>query len=717
MKILYLIVLTTAAFLQAYSQSYTVGGNFGIVNNTYTSDFKGYQGFEICCAKYGEASGVAPTFSLFGEKRIKSNFSLGMALGYGDLSAEYLVNQTIPVGIDGRNVDGNFDFYLENNLTTMNFTPYAKYDLGGIFVTLGPRISLPLSAGFVKEDRLQSPDELLFADGSNIYGAADAEIPNVASVLYSAEASLGYAYRFGAMDNWQARLSLSGIIGINEIVENTKQQANTLVVSLGVAYTLQDSKKTINKEIYQIDTIRVERELASSSIDLEEEIIIGKRTKREYEKLEGDQLYSITEISGTDTVVSYNKEIQQPVELQTLVAKLEATGINKDGKQTPLNEISVRIRLTNDIYPLLPFIFFDDRAHDIPDRYNTQTDINNFQPKDIYPSPIDYHRNNLNFIGINLVENPGTTITITGYADRTTENADCSLAKRRAESVKSYLSDRFGISSSRLIIKQSNSSCAPNNETRTQSESGYAENRRVEISSKDASKVFAVSRVSYSEPMELEPVSISVQPEVYVERNFRGEIAKDYDATWNLEMVQDGSVLFAEEGFGKPEASKIQMDRKISTNIMKGQIQLKLTAEYRYFKESEVLNIRVVKDTLENEVQSLSLALFDVSSSKLTTEVRQSLREFLKNLPENAEISITGYSDNLGDSANNKRLSKVRAEAVAREIRTISKGIEINQIKGVGSDSFPPGIQKYSSPEERFISRTVQIQISNSRYK
>jgi outer membrane protein OmpA-like peptidoglycan-associated protein len=237
----------------------------------------------------------------------------------------------------------------------------------------------------------------------------------------------------------------------------------------------------------------------------------------------------------------------------------------------------------------------------------------------------------------------------------------------------------------------------------------------VEITSNMPQEVFAVDRVSYSDPVEPVPSKIILKPDVYNRVEFMGESKKQYEASWKLSIKQNGRTLFEREGYGESDEIEFPIDRQVATVLEEGAMMIMLEADYRYNRTNDAESIRVMKDTLENEVQSLSLALFDVSSSRIDSDVLQSLDAFLKNLPKDSQVSITGYSDDLGDEEANKELARVRAKAVADAVKRIAPNVNITGIEGVGSDRYPPGISGYGSPEERFISRTVQIQISNKR--
>ncbi len=90
---------------------------------------------------------------------------------------------------------------------------------------------------------------------------------------------------------------------------------------------------------------------------------------------------------------------------------------------------------------------------------------------------------------------------------------------------------------------------------------------------------------------------------------------------------------------------------------------------------------------------------------------KKEIKNFLSVNSELTQARIIGYSDILGDRDFNYSLSQKRAEKTLELVKSIDQNIEIIEIKGVGSSKLPPGINSYSTPAERFLSRTVYIEL------
>ena len=182
---------------------------------------------------------------------------------------------------------------------------------------------------------------------------------------------------------------------------------------------------------------------------------------------------------------------------------------------------------------------------------------------------------------------------------------------------------------------------------------------------------------------------------------------------WNLTIYQGSTILLNKNGQNQYSEIPFEFSRKNATELRD---EIDISVELEGVSSSGKTNsdfkkYKVVKDTSTTEVEKLTLTVFKVSQSSLDNRIKEEIRKFIKNLDENSVIEITGYSDDLGNAEANKNLSAVRAEEVRKYISSIFPKANFTKVIGTGSEKYPPGIKSYKTPEERFISRTVEISI------
>jgi len=407
-----------------------------------------------------------------------------------------------------------------------------------------------------------------------------------------------------------------------------------------------------------------------------------------------------------------------------IISDFELSGKDEAGRNTDFDKIVIDVTLIREIYPLLPYVFFDENSFQIPNRYNKLKSASSFDENDLPPSPISYHRNILNIIAKRLIENKNVQITLKGFVDPTTEAENCELAKKRAEAVKSYLI-AVGAPENRITIETATRRCYPKDLTRTKSYEGFAENRRVEIETNVPATLFAVASARYHNPDRIYPFAIEMIPNDKIEeqkyfqyafdkQKNRIEVATEEATKWTLEVKQGSTILLKEEGLGQATRTPLIFDKQ-NTRKLIANVPLELSLSI-FDKDgtynTENKRILVEKDTADLELETLTLTVFGVSQANLDDRLKKEISSFVAGLGSDASIQIIGFSDNLGNSNDNKQLSIYRADEIRKYIRSIAPNVTISKVEGVGADGFPPGVSSYNTPEERFICRTVAIVIS-----
>jgi outer membrane protein OmpA-like peptidoglycan-associated protein len=146
----------------------------------------------------------------------------------------------------------------------------------------------------------------------------------------------------------------------------------------------------------------------------------------------------------------------------------------------------------------------------------------------------------------------------------------------------------------------------------------------------------------------------------------------------------------------------------------------------RVLKEDEVnitydpsLSKTIVADELQNFLndEKLKIKTFVLSSVKFafgsSVLTEQGLEEINTLVPllinvNDIHVELSGHTDNSGDEIFNKKISKERAEAVAKVL--VDKGIPLNSIQTIGYGSLKP-LSTNSTLEGRYINRRIELLI------
>ena len=99
-------------------------------------------------------------------------------------------------------------------------------------------------------------------------------------------------------------------------------------------------------------------------------------------------------------------------------------------------------------------------------------------------------------------------------------------------------------------------------------------------------------------------------------------------------------------------------------------------------------------------IDRYNLILFDFNSEKLGVRNERIIEIIRPRIAENATVTITGFTDRIGEVAVNQPLSEGRARSAARAL-----GVPLSQAEGRGET----GMYDNDLPEGRFYCRTVTI--------
>lgn len=656
--------------------------------NTHDAGFSELPGVPNCCPTFESGRGGGFYIGAGIEHKLPQNFAAGLGAEFASIGAELKKEEPTLVKVGETVAEGKFEHRLKADLAIIGVRPYLRYyPLDGLNLTLG------WETGILIEKNYDQIEEIIEPDGIGIFPDTERRTRNETSgVIDETKTALGsvffgvrYVLPLNESGSLRANPGISYFLGTSDIVKNLDWRSNSLRAGVEIIYVPQkiEPKPLIPNEEhkieYSIDTVLVETfEVERSRVEL------GVQSEKIDRIVTPEKTVIIRKFSRTDTLFS------RPAPIVDLSVDTDV--------------VFVSTMFASEVFPILPVVFFKPESDDFREFYDFADNPSDFRTDRIEADPFELHKNVLDIIGNRMRDNKSGKLRLIGYADSTTENSSCDLAFRRAAKVKTYLVEKYKIDTSRIVADSSKGVCAPPNPTKSQSREGYSENMRVEISSDSKVILEPVVFDNFAEIQSDKAPSINI--------DLTGSTAAGIVKT-RIDLLQNGDTISRKTIPNPVREILFTLDDNINNSIVGGSmldVIVTLTdLEGKYSSSSR--EIKILKDTAKVEVERISLILFEVNSAEIPAAAADDIRVFLAGIDSNDKIKITGFSDYLGESSANIELSKNRAQNVADLVRGLMPSANIETVQGVGSIFFPPGIDSYSTPPQRFLSRTVYIEV------
>ncbi len=385
-------------------------------------------------------------------------------------------------------------------------------------------------------------------------------------------------------------------------------------------------------------------------------------------------------------------------------------------------EVPVQRRV-RESFPLRNYVFFEEGSTEIPKRYvalskDQATSFTEEQLQEVPPvsmtgrslRQMTVYDNILNILGDRMKRSPATTITLSGASEKGPDHG-----KARAESIKRYLVNVFGIDGSRITTEGRTKPRIPSEQPGGTKELALlrAGDSRVDIESNSPEMMIEVGGGPHYMLKPVQIVAVVEDPlDSHVFFNVVG--ASDVLKSWSLEITDDqGKVQrfgpFTEERETIPGNSLLvgrpQGDYAV---VMVGQ-----TKGGKVLKKEGSFHL-VRRDAPTSEAIRYSI-LFDFDKSKTVAAYDKFLTEIVAPLiPDSGTVVIHGHTDMIGEELYNHNLSHERAQEAQKILeRALSRagthGVRFETF-GFGEDAAYAPFEN-DSPEERFYNRTVIIDI------
>ncbi len=376
--------------------------------------------------------------------------------------------------------------------------------------------------------------------------------------------------------------------------------------------------------------------------------------------------------------------------------------------------VIIREQQTIDLFALLPMLFFDAGSSALPSRYVLYTSpqqTNGFS-EDTLSSTLNSYYNYLNIIGLRMRNNPSTSITLTGTNSQDTSvEMSIDLSRQRAESVKKYLVEIWGIQPERIKVDARK---LPENPTLPTTPEGIAENRRVELTTDSWEIIHPVLYKTTVKRPDAPTAGFTF------ENGLRDQVIKSRELVisyqgkpWATIPITDPLSTTTYSGYNW----RSSQGNQLPSGEDKMAVQLKVTDNNGREVLSNVDNVDVKQFSISNMVAShttgktletYNLILFTYNKSDMGKWNHKILDTYVYGrIQPNSDVTVNGYTDILGTEEYNARLSTNRANAVKSDIAGHIKG-HVSSLTSHGYGKTQP-LYPNDLPEGRYYNRTVQV--------
>ena len=380
-------------------------------------------------------------------------------------------------------------------------------------------------------------------------------------------------------------------------------------------------------------------------------------------------------------------------------------------------------RRVRETFPLRNYVFFEKGSTAIPGRYValTKAQASNFkeeQLQDVQPlnmtgrsqRQMTVYYNILNTLGDRMKRSPLTKVNLSGASDKGPEHG-----KARAETIKKYLVDVFGIDSNRITTEGRSKPLIPSEQpgSTMDLELLRAGDQRVDIETTSPELAIQVGGAPH---YILKPVQIVAVVDDPLDSHvfFTVADAEQEFTSWSLEITDNQSNV---QRFG-PFTHSLETipGNSILGGHSEGTYKVEMvgqTEEGTVVRKTSTVSL-VRREVPTNEAIRFSI-LFDFDKSESVTSYETFISEMVVPLiPAQSLVVIHGHSDIVGEEDYNLNLSKERAidtqNIIERALaKAGTKGVRFETLFfGENLDRGPFG---NDFPEERFYNRTVIIDI------
>ena len=665
---------------------------------------------QYCCQKRSEINqgsgwGVGVKYEL----ALPHSAFLGLKLGYNSFSALMASSEWLQVRQGDAMELMQVRHHTNSDFLALFINPYLKLKLFyNISLFAGGYAAPFISKEYEVYEQIESPKGKVYVDTKT-------DTRNYQKAEYKGDKGLwgglnfGISYDLYLLDN---RLfispELSYNMGMNNVVKNLDWEVNSLnfALNLGINFHKTNEYSDVRRVVYSFDTIYVNSKSYNEDFKIGQEIIDSSMIYKGFIR------ETIVNISRVDTVFR---------------GKKYEINLNMNNQ-----DLYVEIRKANQEFQNLDIVFFKNSTAELLDNYKQLKDKNEFVIDDLEANPISIHYNILNIIAYRLSNNNKKVDDKAGNIDDIKSNSKNikansrmnnnnwitlegdvdslntkELIESRFDVIKKYFADVWGLDTQRI---QTNITYFANKNTKNKNDLRFIEeSNKIKIIPQQKFVFEPIKKNNFDEIKSFAPDKLEMK--VAGIENLKLQ-------EYQLLYYQGDSVLHQENGKEKKENFDLKLDEKLINSInLKQPIEVTYIANLGEGKKiTGNDSIKINRKLLNEKVSRLALIFFEFDSDKILNNSLAQINELTKYVTKKSRIRIKGYTDNIGTPEYNAKLSLNRAKNAANIILKYHPEANIESIEGFGSDAFTNGIASFDTPVERYLSRTVVIEIFDELY-
>lgn len=704
--LLFAIFLCANINIYAQYKNNIYGFYTGYNVNFHISDFNKIPNVPNCCPRFDNGFGNGFNLGLLYEHLFTDNLFLDTRIGISSLNGTLKKNESTAISLNNKLAEGIFEHKINGKFLNFGLDPSIAYRLFKSFnISIGTRLGINLTH---KYDQIETLNTGTFVDslGNDTHSRTrnhySGDIPQANVFQFALLAAISYDLPLNTSNTLRLSPELRWYFPMTNVAQHIDWKISNLNVGLAFKYNpLKETPKIHNfKIIDQIDTIQI----------ISDNITDNTAFKRGVESTHSETLESDTDIVTFNTIIRVDTLFYKKV--YKFQGTITAFGVDSLGKEIPNPVFTVEEFTNNKHIPLLNYVFFDKNSPDIPDRYYKAS------PKEVESlhidsiesmSTLDVYHNILNIIAIRMQRLKDAYITLTGCNDNLdAEKSNTALSLKRAESVKSYLTNVWKIDTKRIKIAYKNLPSSPSTPYRDSIKS--EENRRVEITSNNnlILEPLAIDKIIETKANpQIARFKLSVQSEA-------GLKAWDFQAFQSSKSNNKFEIrgLSSAPDFIDWDLNKNTQNMPKAPEAIVYSINLEDSKGNKQVFNNKTLPVNIItvqKKRLEMhetyEFNSFSLILFDFDKAVISDKNKKNIALIKQCLQDESIIDITGYSDQVGSTEHNKELSLKRAQNV-KDLLKRPDAI----IHGMYKEKF---LFDNTIPEGRFYCRTVFVTVKN----